>query len=190
MFKTNPAFLYLLILLALLSGCYPEGVQVSPGLMTHEITGRMTDQNGKALVQDSFIVVKSYYSTFIQFEDQPPLYAPKARLVFPNRSGEFQVPVDFNAVKLELTFIAPDVAMQTFDFQRQVGVGNLRYDPQLVRTQRWHDHFFVAIMPYLQEFILEKRYEMADAHQLVIGDWLAKQKERLAHQPRSNPSAG
>jgi len=74
--------LFLLVLPALLGGCYPKSLNYSPGWGTRTIEGTVLEEKAKVLESQAFIIVLEYYSNFVKFENESPLYAPKARLVF------------------------------------------------------------------------------------------------------------
>ena len=74
--------LFLLITLVF-GGCYPEPLNYKPGWGTRFIEGTVLEDSREVLKSKGFIVVLEYYSQFIEFENESPLYAPKARLIFP-----------------------------------------------------------------------------------------------------------
>lgn len=158
--------------------CYPESVKYEWGWATQQINGSVQGIDKNPLPDQSFILVRTYYSQFVQFGEEAPLYFPQASLVFPDPQGNFSVPMNFGAAKIDLTFIASGYLMQNFAFQRQVGVGNLTYRARMEKTLGWQDHLFVSVMPFLQEFIIEQRYQLARAHQLFLGDWLEAEKAK------------
>ena len=172
--------LLLLFLPALLGGCYPESLNYKPGWGTRWIDGTMLKQNAKVLNTKGFIVVLEYYSKFIKFENESPLYAPKARLVFPEKTGSFRIGFDLNATAIDLAFVASGYNMQRFRFRRQVGVGELLYNARMVRSEAWKNEFLLHTGPFLEDFILEQRYKMPDSQQLFIGKWLAEQRMEFA----------
>ena len=69
--------------------------------------------------------------------------------------------------------------MQRFSFQRQIGVGELRYDARLSRSEIWRHQLLMQTSPFLENFILEQRYKMPDSHQLFLGNWLDREKENI-----------
>ena len=70
--------------------------------------------------------------------------------------------------------------MQRFRFQRQMGIGELRYDARLIRSGAWHNQFLLQTGPFLENFILEQRYKMPDSQQLFLGNWLDDEREKFA----------
>ena len=83
--------LQLLLLITLIfGGCYPESLNYKPGWGTSFIEGSVLEDTGEVLKSKCFIVVLEYYSQFIQFENESPLYVPKARLVFPAENGDYR----------------------------------------------------------------------------------------------------
>lgn len=171
---------FVFFLPALLGGCYPESLKFTPGWGTSRIDGTMLEDNAKVLKNKGFIVVLEYYSRFVKFENEAPLYAPKARLVFPENDGSFRLNFDLKATAIDLTFIASGYSMQRFRFRRQFGVGELRYDARLKRSEVWETEFILQTAPFLENFILEQRYKMPDSQQLIIGNWLAEQRNAFA----------
>ena len=169
------------ILILTLAGCYPPQVQYQWGWGTQRVTGTMTNEAGDPLAQ-GFIIARSYYSQFVELEPGQPLYFPQARLFFPDKQGRFTIPFDLKAVKLHLNFIAAGYVMQSISFQRQLGVGDFSYQATMQRTAGWQDHLFVTISPFLQQFILEQDFQMAQVHQLYLGDWLSAEKAQ--HTPK------
>ena len=171
--------LFLLLLPALLGGCYPESLNYSPGWATRVIDGTVREENSKELESQAFIIVLEYYSNFVKFEDELPLYAPKARVVFPEKNGNFRISFDLKATAIDLTFVASGYSMQRFRFKRQLGIGELRYDATLSRSDVWQNEFILQTAPFLEKFILEQRYRMPDSQQLFIGNWMAEERRRF-----------
>ncbi|MDP7464199.1 MAG: hypothetical protein QF614_06895, partial [SAR324 cluster bacterium] len=91
---------------------------------------------------------------------------------------------DLKASRLELAFVASGFEMQRFRFNRQFGVGELHYDATLEATPAWREHFMLQVGPFLENFIIEQRYQMPNLQQLYLGDWLAT--ERLKLHPNSD----
>ena len=171
--------LFLLMLPMLLGGCYPESLDYSPGWGTRIIVGTVKKVNSQQLESRSFIIVLEYYSNFVLFEDETLLYAPKARVVFPGKNGKFRISFDLKATAIDLTFVASGYSMQRFRFKRQLGIGELRYDATLSRSDVWQNEFILQTAPFLEKFILEQRYRMPDSQQLFIGNWMAEERRRF-----------
>ncbi len=174
-----PLHRFFLLITLLLSGCYPESLNYKPGWGTRFIEGTLLDESGVALKSKCFIVVLEYYSQFIQFEKESHLYAPKARLIFPQENGQFRISFDIHASAIELVFFSSGYEMQRFRFKRQIGVGKLNYEARLRESKFWRNEFLLRINPYLENFILEQRYKMPDSHQLFLGDWLDSERENI-----------
>ncbi|MBC8258385.1 MAG: hypothetical protein H8E38_05170 [SAR324 cluster bacterium] len=172
----------LLLLTTLLTGCYPDSLNFRPGWATRWIEGSLVEDSGTQLNSKPFIIVLEYYSQFIQFENESPLYAPKARLVFPDEAGRFRLSFNLEASAIELVFIASGYNMQRFRFQRQIGIGELNYHAGLQRSEVWRSHFLLQTAPFLDNFILEQHYQMPDSQQQFIGDWLGKEREKFAQE--------
>ena len=170
--------LFLLIILVL-GGCYPEPLNYKPGWGTRFIEGTVLEDSGEVLKSKSFIVVLEYYSQFIQFENESPLYAPETRLIFPEENGQYRISFDLEASAIELAFVASGYEMQRFSFQRQIGIGELRYDARLSRSEIWRNQFLMQTSPFLENFILEQRYKMPDSQQLFLGNWLDSEREKI-----------
>ena len=162
-----------------MGGCYPESLNYKPGWGTRFIEGTVLEDNGEVLKSKCFIVVLEYYSQFIQFENESPLFAPEARLIFPEENGQFQIVFDMEASAIELAFVASGYDMQRFSFQRQIGIGELRYDSRLSRSEIWSNQFLIQTSPFLENFILEQRYKMPDSQQLFLGNWLDSERENI-----------
>lgn len=178
LFRASAAWAFILVL----TGCYPPQVQYQWGWATQRVTGTMTNEAGEPLAEPGFIVVRSYYSQFVELSPGQPLYFPQARLFFPDKQGRFNIPFDLKAVKLNLNFIAAGYVMQSISFKRQLGVGNFSYEAKMRHTAGWQDHLFVTVSPFLQQFILEQDFQMAQVHQLYLGDWLSE--EKAANTPK------
>jgi hypothetical protein len=175
-------FLFLLLLTSLLGGCYPESLNFRPGWGTRIIDGTVLEENAKVLESQAFIIVLEYYSNFVKFENESPLYAPKARVVFPDKNGNFNISFDLKATAIDLTFVASGYNMQRFRFRRQLGIGELNYDASLSRSEVWKNEFILQTAPFLENFILEQRYKMPDSQQLFLGNWLANERRRFAEE--------
>ena len=80
---------------------------------------------------------------------------------------------------IELAFVASGYEMQRFSFQRQIGIGELRYDTRLSRSEIWRNQFLMQTSPFLENFILEQRYKMPDSQQLFLGNWLDRERENI-----------
>ena len=170
--------LFLLITL-FFGGCYPELLNYKPAWGTRFIEGTVLEDGGKVLKSKCIIVVLEYYSQFIQFENESPLYAPQARLIFPEENGQYRISFDMEASAIELAFVASGYDMQRFSFHRQIGIGELRYDARLSRSEIWRDQFLMQTSPFLENFILEQRYKMPDSQQLFLGNWLDSERENI-----------
>ena len=175
-------FLYLLLLATLMSGCYPEKLNFRPGWGTRMIDGTVLEGNAKMLESQAFIIVLEYFSNFVKFENESPLYAPKARLIFPEENGNFRISFDLKATAIDLTFIASGYNMQRFRFRRQFGIGELQYNASLTRSAVWKKEFILQTAPFLENFILEQRYKMPDSQQLFLGNWLGEERRRFAEE--------
>tara|TARA_Y100001970_G_C14228625_1_gene857258 strand:+ start:1993 stop:2535 length:543 start_codon:yes stop_codon:yes gene_type:complete len=171
--------LILILLTIILVGCYPKSLKYNLGISTRSIQGYINEKGGKHLKSESFIVIVEYFSRFIKFENESPIYVPKARLIFPNKKGEYLINFDLKSTSIDLTFIASGYKTHQFFFRRQIGVGNLHYDVELVESKSWENEFFVQTRPFLENFILEQRYEMPDYQQLFLGNWLAEVKKNF-----------
>ena len=175
-------FLFLLLLTALLGGCYPESLNFRPGWGTRMIDGTVLEENAKVLESQAFIIVLEYYSNFVKFENESLLYTPKARVVFPGKNGKFNISFDLKATAIDLTFVASGYNGKRFRFRRQLGIGKLHYDARLSRSEVWRNEFILQTAPFLENFILEQRYKMPDYQQLFLGNWLADERTRFAEE--------
>tara|TARA_B100001250_G_C19595958_1_gene698440 strand:+ start:193 stop:732 length:540 start_codon:yes stop_codon:yes gene_type:complete len=164
------------LLITILSGCYAEPLKYKLGIGTFWIEGTVLEQNGNSLDSDSFILIVEYFPRFIQFENESPIYVPRARLAFPNKKGDFRIKFDLKATSIELAFVAEGYKMHRFFFRRQLGVGDLKYDLNLKKSISWKNEFFLQTRPYLERFIIEQRYGMPDSQQMFLGNWLAEIK--------------
>ena len=115
-----------------------------------------------------------------QFENESPLYAPKARLVLPKEDGRFRIHFDLEASAIELIFVASGYTMERFRFRRQIGIGKLNFDAKLSQSEMWRNQFLLQIGPFLDNFILEQRYQMPDSQQLFIGKWLDNERSKYS----------
>ena len=168
------------LLTTILCGCYPDNLKYKLGVGTRSIAWTVLEADKDILKSDSFIVIVEYYSRFIQFENEFPIYVPKARLAFPDKKGDYQINFDLKASTIDLTFIASGYKMHSFSFRRQLGVGDLQYNVRLKKSNFWQNDFFINTRPFLENFIIEQRYEMPDSQQLFIGNWLDEIKKYFA----------
>ncbi len=165
------------MMLLFLFGCstnfYPPNMDYEVGFFTDRIAGLVTDEEGR-FIEGSFVIVRKYYSHVVSLEEK--IYTPEASLVFPNEYGDFSVTMESSVAKLDLIFIASGYVMQSFSFQRQIGIGNLSYYAQLKPTEAWREHFLVNIQPLLQHLILEERYLLPAIHLAFLDEWQDKEK--------------
>ena len=96
----------LLLITLIFGGCYPDSLNYKPGWGTSFIEGTVLEDSGEVLKSKCFIVVLEYYSQFIQFENESPLYVPKAHLIFPEANGQYLISFDLEASAIELAFVA------------------------------------------------------------------------------------
>ena len=162
-----------------MGGCYQESLKYRPGWGTQWIDGTLLEESEDVLKSKGFIVVLEYFSQFIQFENESPLYMPKARLVFPEVDGRFRIHFDLEASAIELVFVASGYTMQRFRFRRQIGVGKLHFDAKLPHSETWRNQFLLQTGPFLENFILEQRYHMPDYQQLFLGEWLDYERSKF-----------
>ena len=107
---------FFLLITLIFGGCYPESLNYKPGWGTRFIEGTVLEDSREVLKSKGFIVVLEYYSQFIQFENDSPLYAPKSRLIFPEDNGQYRISFDLEASAIELAFVASGYDMQRFTF--------------------------------------------------------------------------
>ncbi len=176
---------FMLAPLFIQTGCFSPQVDFQWGWYTRQVNGTMLYEEGNELARQGFIIVRTYYSQFVETAEAQTIYFPQARLIFPDSEGRFTIPFDWKAVRVDLTFVASGYVMNHLSIQRQVGVGDIFYEVPMQKTEGWQDHLFVTVSPFLQQFILEQDYQMAQAHQLFLGDWLSRQKEK--NNPASQP---
>lgn len=160
-----------------LSGCLGPQANFELGWTTQQIQGYIQDTQGEPRVENSFILIQNYYPQFAELEENKQIYYPNAQLIFPDADGNFRIPFDLSAAKIQLSFIASGYAMENFAFQRQMGMGDITLLVEMKKIPAWQDHFFVTVAPFLQQFIIEQRFALEDAHQQFIGDWLAKESQ-------------
>ena len=176
---------FVLFFFLILSGCYTGSMDYQFGWTTRWINGNIKDTSEDPLASKSFIILLEYHSQFIQFEGNAPIYVPKARLIFPDPNGHFKIPFHLDASAFKLSVVAEGYAMQSFPFQRQIGVGDLHYQIRMQATEVWKNEFLIHINPFLENFILEQRYKMPETQQLFIGEWLSEQRKKLFDKPDS-----
>ena len=162
-----------------MGGCYPKSLDYAPGWGTSTIKGNVQELNSKKLESLAFIIVLEYYSKFVKFENESRLYTPRARIVFPEKNGDYRINFDLKATVIDITFVASGYNMERFRFRRQFGIGELRYEAKLSPSQIWRNEFILQIAPFLENFILEQRYRMPDVQQLFLGDWMAKERQKF-----------
>ncbi|MEE3122187.1 MAG: hypothetical protein VX399_06300 [SAR324 cluster bacterium] len=163
----------------LFTACFPPQVEFEAGWATKRIEGKMLSERGNETGADSFIIVLEYFSRFVQLENHQALYIPRAKLVRPEPGGRYEIYFDLRASAIEAVFIADGYKLERFRFQRQTGIGELRYKARMKPLESWREHFILEVSPFLENFILEPRYKLAPSHQLFIGDWLNRQREHI-----------
>ena len=174
--------LFFTLIVFIIGSCFSKPLEFEAGWMTRWIEGTMFSENEGEHEKESFIIVLEYFSRFIQFEEEKPIYIPRAKLIRPDMGGNYRIPFDLRASAIEVVFIAPERRLERFRFQRQMGIGELRYDAKMVPESNWREHLVFEISPFLENFILEPRYKLALIHQLFIGNWLDNQKEKIGEQ--------
>ena len=177
--KNLKSFFCVGLFVAGLTGCFSSSVDFETGWATRHIEGTMLDSTGGELGGEAFIIVLEYFSRFVQFSDEQPIYIPRARLVRLKDGGRFRIQFDLRASAIETVFIAPQYRMERFRFQRQMGIGELRYQARMNAESNWGEHLILEVSPFLENFILEPRYKLAPTHQLFIGDWLDREREKV-----------
>jgi hypothetical protein len=70
--------------------------------------------------------------------------------------------------------------MERFRFIRQIGIGKLHFDAKLSQSEMWRNQFLLQTGPFLDNFILEQRYQMPDSQQLFIGEWLDNERSKYS----------
>ena len=53
------------------------------------------------------------------------------------------------------------------------------YQARMNAESNWREHLILEVSPFLENFILEPRYKLAPPHQLFIGDWLDREREKV-----------
>ncbi len=167
-----------MLLLWCLVGCYPEQVRYQWGWTTTRIEGTLQDIQKQPLTKDSLIIAQAYYSQFVTLSEET-IHTPKAMLIRPDAQGRFVIPFDTSSPKILVTFISAEHRMHQFAFQRQTGVGNLSYEATLVRAPEWKNYLFLTVSPFLERFIVDGRYDLPEVHQLQLGKWLTREKDKV-----------
>ena len=171
--------LYGALAVFLLVACFSKPVEFEAGWATRWIEGTMLSEKNSELEAEAFIIVLEYFSRFVQLEDRQTLYIPRAKLVRPEPGGRYEISFDIRASAIEAVFIAYGHWLERFRFQRQMGIGELRYEARMKTLESWREHFILEVSPFLENFILEPRYKLAPLDQLFIGDWLSRQREDI-----------
>ena len=166
-----------LLCFLLLSGCSAGVVEYDFGWTTRKVSGVLEDAVTGDAVKDGFVVVQEYYGNFVPTEEAETGYTPRARLVRPDSSGRFQLEFDWRASQLELNVVAQGYSTQSLRFQRQLGIGDIRFQVQLVRAPSWSDELVLSVTPLIQNLLLEPHYRLPEPDQLFLGDWLAQQRQ-------------
>ncbi|MBI3992419.1 MAG: hypothetical protein HY342_04030 [Candidatus Lambdaproteobacteria bacterium] len=174
------------LLLFALAACVPAGADFSLGVGTSRISGhyrleRFVPEHGPALM----VAFKQHHK-FIALDAGQTLTHPTAHVVVVGADGAYSVDMPDDVVSISILFVAPDYLTREFRFQRQVGIGNITYDPALQAMPDWRDHYYTYLLPRLQHLIVEKRYGLSDREQQQLGDWLRAQQARLATAATSN----
>ena len=171
------------------SGCFPPEADFKFGIGTSEIVGAVeAPGDPKPDFQDVLIVVFQTHYLFQTLDSERRVYRVSADLRSVDPHGEFRVPMPSDVVSLELIVIAPDRLSRQFKFNRQVGIGQVSYNPELPLHNDWYSHYYTYIQPMLSHLIVEQRYRLSNEDQQRLGDWLHTQSERLQAQ-RPSPAA-
>ena len=173
-------------LVSLITACFGPHVNYQAGWTTEHIQGAVLDRNGDPLKDEIFIVVKEFFSRFVDYSDQQPLYLPRARLIYPGPDGQYDIKFDWRATRIELSFISAGYSLEQFRFERQLGVGNLYYTAVLEPGPGWKEHFLLQIVPFLESFIIDQRFKKPETHQLFLGDWMDTHRELFIEKLHSN----
>lgn len=178
-----------------LGGCFPADADFRWGVGTTAIVGAVEAPGEPKLdFHDVLIVVYQTHYLFQQIESERPVYRVSADLRSVDKYGEFRVPMPSDVVSLELIVIAPDRLTGQFKFNRQVGIGQVIYTPELLLHNDWYSHFYTYIQPMLSHLIVEPRYQLSMEDQQRLGDWIQTQSDRMQAlrraQKRPSPEQG
>lgn len=173
-----------ILLTVLLSACLPPQASYDFGLGTSRVSGVLTVSDDASAPGGALIVVYKYHHQFVTQGDGSAVLRPSAHVVRPGREGAYSVSVPADVVRLEMLFIAPGHLTEVFRFQRQLGVGDIRYRATLQPMQDWRSHYYTFLSPQLEYLIVEERYRLAPAEAQQLAEWLQAQSARLAPRPR------
>ena len=174
-YKTLFIFFFTLII----SGCFPNQVNYEYGWVTKNIKGKILSEKNKIIPEKSFILVLEFFSRFIETSNDVTFYSPRAKIIYPDSYGNFNIYFDMRSSAIEIYFISPNYKIEHFKFQRQIGIGKINYQVKLLLQPNWREYFILNIVPLLENLILDTRYKLEPIHQLFLGDWIASQREKI-----------
>lgn len=163
-----------------LAACVPAGAEYDFGYATHQVSGRyelagFRAENGAALA----IVYKQHYK-FLDVTTGKRITHPTAHVVVVRANGAYSVDMPNDVTEVDILFVAPDYLTHQFRFKRQIGIGNITFNPKLKPMIRWRDHYYTYLLPQLEHLIVDVRYKLSNREQQILGDWLHQQQARLS----------
>ena len=177
--KTTLIQFLLCLIIGSLIGCYSKALDFDLGWTTRRVSGQMEDAVSRESIGSGFIIVKEFYGNFAGNESsEAGNFIPRARLLRAlKEDGSFEMDFDWRASQFDLNFIEQGYEVHRFNFQRQLGVGNLHYVAKMVPSSNWADELALGVTPLIQNLLLEPGYRLPEPDQLFLGEWLAKQRQ-------------
>ena len=169
------------LLLALaLGACLPAGAEYKLGVGTSRISGRYHLEQVEPTHGPALVVAFKQHHKFVTSDSGQALTHPTAHVIVVGADGRYSLDMPGDVVSISILFVAPDYLTREFRFQRQLGVGDITYDPILQALPRWRDHYYTYLLPQLEHLIVDPRYGLSNEEQQRLGDWLRQQQARLA----------
>lgn len=170
---------YLLFCLGicLILGACSKEVGYRPGLVTQHVQGQIELAAGNSDSQ-AFVVVRKHNVTLIE-TSAGYLRRIAVNVLHPDEKGRYSASFDAETRQLDLTFISRGRRPVSHSFRRTLGIGAYRYDVCLKPDPQWRESYYLLIKPTLVDFIVEKRYQLAPAEQLFLGDWMVSAEKQL-----------
>ena len=167
------------LVLLLPGGCLPPNAQYEFGLGTDRVTGTITLERPEEASGGPIVVVLKHHHSFVGFEGQGAITLPTAHVPPVEQDGTFRVRMPADVVAMEIYIAAPGHVTDTFQFKRQIGVGDIHYTANLRFTPGWRSHYYTYLNPQFEHFIVEERYRLAPHEQDWLSRWLVEQNARF-----------
>ena len=153
------------------SGCSKD-VQISPGLVTLRIEGKIELSSGSRIIRP-FVLARKHHRTLIQTATGY-LYRVSALIIHPNERGDYTIHMENDVDEVELQIIAAGHRSAQHIFRRTIGIGSYRFNTELKKDLNYRENYYILIKPALSEYITEQRYKMDRIDQMFLSDWFTQ----------------